>query len=78
MGGNPRRARKTKIRAALATQWPELRPTDHTKPLIDPHLNPTYFVLAGKGSLVAYARTIWTRVEAQGYDLKPYGLGDMV
>jgi len=33
------------IRAALATLWPESEPTEQTKPLIDPVLNPTYFVV---------------------------------
>lgn len=51
---------------------------DDASPLVEPWLNPTYFVLLDGDRLLSYARTVWAHVSYRGIRVKVYGLGDVV
>jgi GNAT superfamily N-acetyltransferase len=69
---------RVRIRALLEKEWPGSPAGGDTEPLTDPGLHPTYFVLAERCAVLAYARTIWMHVPWCGTDLEIYGLGDVV
>ena len=69
---------EAQIRPLLRAEWPSPDGDDAAQPLTDPELHPVYFILAGRGRVVSYARTIWAAVSHLGQNFKLYGLGDVV
>jgi GNAT superfamily N-acetyltransferase len=65
------------IRTLLDAEWPGAS-GNAGSPLIDPDLNPMYFVLSSGDEVVGYARTIWAWGVHKGQATKVYGLGDVV
>jgi GNAT superfamily N-acetyltransferase len=67
------------VRSLLcAAGWLGADETDAARPLPDPGLCPTYFLLVEGERLLSYARTIWAAVPHAGRSFKLYGLGDVI
>ena len=66
------------IRSLLWAEWPGADEDAADRPLTDPELCPSYFVLSDGGRVLSYARTIRAPVAHVGQSFRLYGLGDVV